>query len=110
VDARLASEKQDDEGGEEHHVARQPKEYEKANAMQSLARPSAAILIIVVAAAATTAGWASVYGRFPADSGLFAFDFRWGAREGDGHQGLCVEEITPTFDWTHEDSCEMVAF
>jgi hypothetical protein len=106
VDAGLASEKQHHQRGEKHHVAGQAEEYEKTNAVKTFARTAMLTLPVVVASPASASGGSPVNGGLSANSWFFAFNFSRGAREGDGHWGLCAcrREITPTLGWTHAES------
>jgi hypothetical protein len=100
----LAGEKENNQGGEKHHVAGQPEENEEPDLVQQFARSSMLTFPVVVASAASASGRPPVNRWFSADSWFFPFDFRRGSRKGNGHQmGLCVVEITPTLAWTHKE-------
>src|SRR5579859_6542406 len=85
VDARLPREKQHHQRSKKHHVAGQPEKHKKANPMQTLARAAMLALPVVVTSAASAAGGSPVNGRLSANSWFFPFNFRWGARKGNGH-------------------------
>jgi hypothetical protein len=86
VNAGLTGEEEHDQGGKEHHVARQPEEDEETNAMQAFPRAAPLALPVIVASTSSAAGGSPVNGRFSANSWFFPFYFRWGAREGNGHR------------------------
>jgi hypothetical protein len=110
VDAGLAGEEEHHQGGEEHHVAGQREEDKKTDAMKALAGTVVLTLPVVVASATAASGGAPVDRRLTADSWFFPFNFRWGARKGNGHwrPRNCCTEITLTLGWTHGETCEMV--
>src|ERR1035437_8199830 len=85
LQTRLAREEEQDKRGKEEHVSRKGGKQEEPDAVREFEGAAALIFPLVVPAAATTAGRPPVHGRFAADSRLFPFRLRRGARKGRGH-------------------------